>query len=74
MKDHKSITQTSKFSTRANNECIKVCVRVRPVLGHERAKDEVVYYPASADADGLEGIKVADGQHLIESKYDKVFS
>ena len=66
---------SSKFGAAAKGaECIKVCVRVRPVLPHERAKDEVVYFPQNNDNDGLEGVKVADGQHLIESKYDKVFS
>ena len=43
------------------------------MLPHERSRDEVVYYPSST-AEGLEGIKVADGQHLIESMYDRVFS
>lgn len=62
-------------STARNSECIKVCVRVRPLLPREMAKDEVVYYPTQGPSnDGLEGIKVADGQHMIESKYDKVYS
>ena len=65
-------------STARNSECIKVCVRVRPLLPHEMAKDEVVYYPTQGGGhssnDHLEGIKVADGQHMIESKYDKVYS
>ena len=62
---------SSRYSNAKQRECIKVCIRVRPVLSHERAKDEVVYFPAS---NHLEAIKVADGQHLIESKYDKVYS
>ena len=57
-----------------NSECIKVCVRVRPLLPREFAKDEVIYFPTSSGVDNLEGIKVADGQHMIESKYDKVYS
>lgn len=45
---------------------------MRPLLPHELHKDEVIYYPQS---DGpLEGIKVADGQHLVETKFDKVFN
>ena len=60
-------------STARNSECIKVCVRVRPLLPREMAKDEVVYFPSS-NTGGLEGIKIADGQHMIESKYDKVYS
>ena len=43
------------------------------MLPHERSRDEVVYFPSSNKGE-LEGIKVADGQHLIESMYDKVFS
>ena len=65
---HKKMNQTSNA-----RECIKVCVRVRPLLPREMAKEEVVYYPSN-NTDNLEGIKVADGQHLIESKYDKVYS
>ena len=63
---------SSKFGAAKASECIKVCIRVRPVLPHERTRDEVIYFPTTNDV--LEGIKVADGQHLIESKYDKVFS
>ena len=33
-------------ATARNSECIKVCVRVRPLLPREMAKDEVVYYPS----------------------------
>jgi len=36
-------------------------------------KEEIVYYPESNDYN-LEAIRIADGQHLIESKYDKVFN
>lgn len=57
-----------------NSECIKVCVRVRPLLPKEMTREEVVYYPSQTSGDGLEGIKIADGQHMIESKYDKVYS
>ena len=40
-------------ATTKNSECIKVCVRVRPLLPREMAKDEVVYFPANTN-DGLE--------------------
>ena len=43
------------------------------MLPRERSRDEVVYFPSSTSGN-LEGIKVADGQHLIESHYDRVFS
>ena len=36
--------------------------------------DEAVYYPVNDEGSSLEGIKIADGQHLVESKFDKVFS
>ena len=39
---------------------IKVCVRVRPLLPHERSKDEVVYYPETSN-NSLQTIKIADG-------------
>lgn len=61
-------------ATARNSECIKVCVRVRPVLPREMAKEEVVYFPTQTAKDHLEGIKIADGQHMVESKYDKVYS
>ena len=42
-------------ATQRNSELIKVCVRVRPLLPREMAKDEVVYFPSTAgDPDGLE--------------------
>ena len=59
--------------SKATSSKIKVCIRVRPLLPHELHKDEVVYYPVNEEG-GLEGIKIADGQHLVESKFDKVFS
>ena len=40
-------------ATTKNSECIKVCVRVRPLLPREMAKDEVVYFPVNTN-DGLE--------------------
>jgi len=43
------------------------------MLPRELGKDEVVYYPTQ-ESSNLDGIKIADGQHLIESKYDKVYS
>ena len=48
-------------STARNSECIKVCVRVRPLLPKEMAKDEVVYFPTPTGRENLEGIKIADG-------------
>jgi len=33
---------------------IKVCVRVRPTLPHERSDDEVVYFPLDPNLEGLE--------------------
>lgn len=54
------------------NECIKVCIRVRPLLRTETGRDELVYYPECADPN-LMTIRIADGQHLVESHYDKVF-
>ena len=40
--------QKSKMgSTSRASECIKVCVRVRPMLPRELGRDEVVYYPSS---------------------------
>lgn len=69
--------------TMKSKESIRVCVRVRPVLPHERSRGEVIYYPIQSGNEDLEvsseqfiefqAIKVADGQNLIESKYDKVF-
>ena len=59
--------QKSKMGqTTRGSECIKVCVRVRPLLPREYGKDEVVYFPSEVQPN-LEGIKIADGQHLIES-------
>ncbi|CDW78383.1 kinesin motor domain containing protein [Stylonychia lemnae] len=53
-------------------ENIKVAIRVRPTLPFEQHKKEVVYYPQFQEG-VLETIKIEDGLHLIESKYDKVF-
>ena len=68
----------------SKNESIRVAVRVRPLLPHELHRQEVVYYPPKSDQQPLEvlntfhlifkGIKVADGQHLVESMYDRVFT
>lgn len=55
------------------SEAIKVCVRVRPLLSHEQNCDEVVYYPNQNDP-SLQPIRIADGQHLVESQYDRVFN
>ena len=49
------------------NEAIKVCIRVRPLLGHERMSDEIVYYPECPPSSSLQAIRLADGQHYIES-------
>ena len=53
-------------ANKQKNECIRVCIRVRPLLQHEQYKDEIVFYPDSKDPT-LQGIRIADGQHLIES-------
>ena len=36
-------------------------------------KEEIVYYPDSSDPN-LQAIRIADGQHYIESQYDRVFN
>ena len=41
-------------------------MRVRPLLPNEIGKEEIIYYPDSKDP-SLESIRIADGQHLIES-------
>lgn len=51
-------TKTKK--SKQNNEAIKVCIRVRPLLENERFADEIVYYPDSADP-SLQSIRLADG-------------
>jgi hypothetical protein len=55
------------------NEAVRVCVRVRPLLSHEFSKEEIIYYP-KLDQGNLEGIRIADGQHLVESSFDRVFN
>ena len=45
-------------STTRSSECIKVCVRVRPLLPRELGREEVVYYP-SGDSDHLEVSKLS---------------
>ena len=37
-----------------SKESIRVCVRVRPILPHERSRGEVIYYPISTGHDNLE--------------------
>jgi hypothetical protein len=39
--------------SRGTNNKIRVCVRVRPLLPHEKAKDEVIYYPTNDGNDNL---------------------
>lgn len=70
-------------ATGMKRENIRVAVRVRPLLPQEAHRDEVIYYPnfeegplSVSDFDNhplIQSIKVADGQHMIESKYDMVF-
>jgi hypothetical protein len=45
--DPSQTTSNSVISTQTqrDRECIRVAVRVRPVLPHERSKGEVLYYP-----------------------------
>ena len=44
-----------------NSECIKVCVRVRPILPREVGKEEVVYYPTDNTSD----LEVSFANHLL---------
>ena len=39
----------------------------------EYGKEEIIYYPDSSDP-SLQSIRIADGQHLIESQFDRVFN
>ena len=50
--------------TQRDRECIKVAVRVRPVLPNERSKGEVLYYPQSTSKDSLEVIQVIQFRQL----------
>jgi len=59
--------------SKQNNESIKVCIRVRPLLHHEQMMEEIVYYP-DANEEQLQAIRIADGQHYVESQYDRVFN
>ena len=45
-----------------NSECIKVCVRVRPILPREVGKEEVVYYPTDNSSD----LEVRDQQPISQ--------
>jgi hypothetical protein len=45
-------------SNQNDRECIKVCVRVRPLLSHERNRSEVIYYPKSGPNDTLDVRKI----------------
>lgn len=60
-----SIIPTKKSAQ--TNESIKVCIRVRPLLQHERLQDEAVFYPDTPADSSLQAIRLADGQHYIES-------
>ena len=42
-------------------------------MPNEIGADEIVYYPDPSDPN-LEAIRLADGQHYIESQFDKVFN
>lgn len=46
--------RTRMAATQKSSECIKVCVRVRPLLPRELGKDEVVYFPSNNSSDNLE--------------------
>ena len=54
-----SLVNTKKSAH--TNEAIKVCVRVRPLLPHEKFQDEAVYYPDTPADSELEAIRLADG-------------
>jgi hypothetical protein len=56
-KDPSQTTSNSMLSNTnagSKRECIKVCVRVRPLLHHERNKGEVIYYPLPSLNDTLD--------------------
>ena len=67
----------------SKREAIRVAIRVRPLLPHEAYKDEVIYYPGFEEGplevrinlmkEAISQLKVANGQHMVESKYDRVF-
>ena len=66
------MAQMSTKKSKQTNEAIKVCVRVRPLLEAEKLAEEVAYFPDSNDPQ-LQAIRLADGQHYIESQFDRVF-
>ena len=53
MSENRVAPYNNRGTTGRNRECIKVCVRVRPLLPREMAKEEVVYFPNS-NSDKLE--------------------
>jgi hypothetical protein len=67
-----SMAAMTTKKSKQTNEAIKVCIRVRPLLQHELTADEVVYFPDSNDPQ-LQAIRLADGQHYIDSSFDRVF-
>lgn len=57
-----SVMVSTKRHGANDKQAIKVCIRVRPSLPHERAQEQVVYFPPDEnDPQGLQSIKVADG-------------
>jgi len=50
------------------NDKIKVAVRVRPLLKEDFGKDDIVLYGKDQTS-----IQIADGAHLVQSYYSKVF-
>jgi hypothetical protein len=64
---------SARKTSQQKNESIKVCIRVRPLLPHELGREEGICYPEHENPD-LMTVRVADGQHYIESHYDKVFT
>lgn len=73
VKKETALAATATKLSKQTNESIKVCIRVRPLLPHEGAREEIVYYPDNASG-SLQSIRIADGQHYIDSQYDRVFN
>lgn len=57
-KDHSQTNSESMLSSNqsdaSRNQTIRVCVRVRPILRHERNLGDVLFYPQTRSNDGLE--------------------
>lgn len=58
----------SQADTASTQDKIKVAVRVRPLLKEDVGKDDIVIL-----GDDKESIQIADGVHLVKSKYSRVY-